>query len=887
MKTPASAPDLVSATWMEIDRGCGLERLPFDASTLAGLDLTSLRPVRGLPKYEQMRHWITDEFSVTNGTHVACESLNERHVLLVPDADPTVRWIVEQPCKLIFDDGTYHIPDFLACHDHDSTLVDVKPLEKLADFADVADATAAASTVANVNYAVLTELPLQPRRNLELMRANALTEPDTELVEFVRTIAGSGMPFEELLAVVGADFGDELAYSTILGALFRGKLAVASLDVALEGATVFADRASSSRWTDIRHLQHRWSAARVQPCDPTPVALPAAAVLESDVPTREQNLVAAQAHILQLWENGGLPRPSKEWEIVSSLLWTAEMAATGNTDHEPPSRASVHRKRKDLRDAGVRALADGRSTQPTVNAAMRFPVFTDALTKCFLAQGSTRTGNVLIDQAIEDVRHQNERASQENPEAVPAGVPGRSERYAILKIVKERENQGRVVTAKSISAKQVSKKHRGVWDASRPGEVLMIDSSPANIATKTPEGQIGRDSRLILRDACTGMVVGLETGATVENASAVISLLLQTASDVGDDNSRHGRPVLSESNHSEIVNFCRDETGLHYAIDDNGDEFRVFPPVLPERIVIDGGAAVQSGTVAAACKQLGISIVHAPPRDGAAKPHVENFFRSLDVGFEQYASEYLGSNERQRSKIAWSASHRSSADLERLTVAWIVLEHNTAVATVYAKTGKPVEKIERHLLWRRLAKINPSRNWTVDQAGIIELLPETTKRVGSFGFTLNGLQYDQPKSDALDQLRGDKQKYPVKFFHGDVGLVWLRHPTAGWLELPWKHRHLLEDLPMPKRQAATLAAPIGRLEDSDPDKRVAAAKRFREELCNPNKSASVSRTAAHRRRAPTATVTPINPGRSPKSHVKAVFAAASDALPTEEAQHVS
>lgn len=106
--------------------------------------------------------------------HIWHESLLEANSLRWLDRHEMVKAVAAQPFKLTFADGTTHVPDYIALHDHRRQVAyDVKPPKHVAGeaFQLQAAKTKAVCDAVGWGYRVLGELPPVPRMNLEFLSA--------------------------------------------------------------------------------------------------------------------------------------------------------------------------------------------------------------------------------------------------------------------------------------------------------------------------------------------------------------------------------------------------------------------------------------------------------------------------------------------------------------------------------------------------------------------------------------------------------------------------------------------------------------------------------------------------------------------------------------------
>ena len=130
--------------------------------------------IRAGHRYPRQRNYYGMYYFGQVGKHIWHESLLEANSLRWLDRHEAVKSVAAQPFKLTFADGTTHVPDYIALHDHHRQVVyDVKPPKHVAGdaFQLQAAKTKAVCDVVGWGYQVLGELPIIPRMNLEFLSA--------------------------------------------------------------------------------------------------------------------------------------------------------------------------------------------------------------------------------------------------------------------------------------------------------------------------------------------------------------------------------------------------------------------------------------------------------------------------------------------------------------------------------------------------------------------------------------------------------------------------------------------------------------------------------------------------------------------------------------------
>ncbi len=123
---------------------------------------------------------------------VECESTLERDFVYRLALCPGVMRCKHQPFRLKLASGHIYTPDFLASHrDGTSTVVEVKPKEKVADYLRVFDEAKARLSERGFSFVVLTEERIRANKAHErasLILRYRKTEPDRQVLDRIRSV---------------------------------------------------------------------------------------------------------------------------------------------------------------------------------------------------------------------------------------------------------------------------------------------------------------------------------------------------------------------------------------------------------------------------------------------------------------------------------------------------------------------------------------------------------------------------------------------------------------------------------------------------------------------------------------------------------------------------
>jgi putative transposase len=456
----------------------------------------------------------------------------------------------------------------------------------------------------------------------------------------------------------------------------------------------------------------------------------------------------------------------------------AELAASG----VKVTARTVKRKRQRYQARGLAGLVDWRASRAGSARGRTDERVVAALQQAISEQagGSTRTASFYL------WRTRQILAEQHGPDVVP--MPARATFYRLF----ERVTAGLHTTGSARTRQSLANRPDRPFSqlaASRPGEVVEIDSTPFDVMVLLDDGVAGRAELTGMVDLATRTVTAAVLRPTTKSVDA--SLLL--ARTVTPEPMRPGwadalamaRSVLPHRRMLEL-----DQRLAHAA---------ARPVIVPETIVCDHGKAFFSGNFRSSCRTLGITVQPAHPRTPTDKPHIERTLESVASLFAQFVSGYLGRSAEFRGREAGSEPLWPLMELQGLLDEWLIacwqnrphdgLRDPAAPGRVFAPNEKYAALVQ-------MAGYVPV---ALSAGDYIELLPATWRAVNAYGVKISHRIYD---GEELNPFRGQRSGVAAKQdlweIHCDpydVSRIWVRnHWDGGWVTVFWKY---LSTAPVP------------------------------------------------------------------------------------------
>jgi putative transposase len=510
----------------------------------------------------------------------------------------------------------------------------------------------------------------------------------------------------------------------------------------------------------------------------------------------------------------------------------AELTAAGR----PVSARTIRRLRVRYDAQGLWGLIDRRATRTSDPARRADPRLVAAIRAELDAQthASTGTRGRLMRRVVSALDAEHGTA------VVP--VPARTTFYELVAALSAgRHSFGAATTRRSLANRPDGPFTPTV--ATRPGELVQIDSTPLDIMVVLDSGVVGRPELTMVVDVATRTIAAAvlrPAGTKAVDASLLLARML-VPEPMRPGWSTALRMSASRLPHARLVDV---DTRLELAA--------AKPVIVPDTIVIDHGRVFVSEVFLRACESLGISVQPARPHTPTDKAIVERTFSSINTLFCQHVAGYTGSNVTRRgsqvdTEAVWSLTELQDHLDEWIIAGWQPRPHE-GLHDPHAPT-RPISPNDAYAAMVAAAGYLPL---TLSGEDYLELLPVDWRTINDYGIRIDHRTYNcaelapwRRQHSGVDAHRG---LWEVHYDPYDLSHVFVRTPD-GWITVPWTH------LPMVSapfadftwRHARRLAAARGLTDATETD-----VARVLDELLtrvgeNPNQDKATARVVARTR----------------------------------------
>jgi transposase InsO family protein len=320
----------------------------------------------------------------------------------------------------------------------------------------------------------------------------------------------------------------------------------------------------------------------------------------------------------------------------------------------------------------------------------------------------------------------------------------------------------------------------------RPGEVVVIDSSPCDVFAYDPvSGQAVALELTMALDLYTRSLLAWRF--TPRSAKGVdAALLLHDV--VAWKPMRPGWPETARWRYHGVPDSIIVEVGG--GCDGSGLPAGI-PAVYPETVVVDRGRIYLSQAFQDGCARLGISIQLARPYRPTDKSHIERTFRTIRESLLEKLPGYKGPDVRSRGANPEDDACLSVGELEEIFAQWVATWWQVRHHSGLHLPGQPKIRLSPNEMYDEgiarcgLLYVPPSRTL------YFELLPTDWRTVQHYGIDFNGLRYD---GEPLDDFRNrtsphngvHKGGWPIRYDPRDLSQVYFHNPDSNdWHALAW------------------------------------------------------------------------------------------------------
>jgi len=318
--------------------------------------------------------------------------------------------------------------------------------------------------------------------------------------------------------------------------------------------------------------------------------------------------------------------------------------------------------------------------------------------------------------------------------------------------------------------------------ATRPGEVVMLDTTPLDVLAFDPAsgGTISVELTVAL-DVATRSLLAWRLTPLGTKAIDIGLLLADTMTP------EPMRPGWDDALRYQML---RIPTQRLLSVDERLAEAAARPVIYPETLLYDHGKPYKSDVVQRACTRWRIDVQDARKLKPTDKPQVERLFLTIREQYSEHVAGYKGFNVAHRGRTVEDQACWSIDELAEFFAEYVI--------RVYQR------RHHRGLILQGFPDLHVSPNEAyaaaLGSAGYVdcpreanvyfELLPIASRVIHPYGVELNNLTY---YADILHQYRKAKSPYPdqlwaIRYDPRNLLHAYFLDPEDGrWHVLRWTH----------------------------------------------------------------------------------------------------
>ena len=318
----------------------------------------------------------------------------------------------------------------------------------------------------------------------------------------------------------------------------------------------------------------------------------------------------------------------------------------------------------------------------------------------------------------------------------------------------------------------------------RPGEVVMLDSTPLDVMVVLADGVLGRVELTIALDVATRSICAAVLRPVGTSAVDAAVLLAQMAT-----------PMRMRPGWERVLAMERSVVPYErlVALDARLEGAAARPVITPETVVVDQGKVFVSSSFLAACGSLGVSVAPVPPANGPAKGQVERMFLTIRHRFSQYVAGYTGPEVAERGGAVGDEACWTLPQLQELWEEWLVADWQNKAHEGLRHPTMPEVALSPNEMWAALVGVCGYVPVPLSRDDFVELMPVKWLAINDYGIRLDYRTYDDKALNGYRREpsgRHPRGRWEVHHNPYDPGRIWVRLP-GGFEEVPWINRSLV------------------------------------------------------------------------------------------------
>lgn len=431
------------------------------------------------------------------------------------------------------------------------------------------------------------------------------------------------------------------------------------------------------------------------------------------------------------------------------------------TDYNP---VKVSRQQRALQEFGVSGLVDrrrhGLADMPGRSYDERL---IDAILTVQAGQErkSTGTGTRLIWLV------RRELDDRYGDGVVP--MPSRATMYRLLNELDAGKHTFGSARTRRTTANQPEHMH-SVRCGVRPGEQVLIDTTPMEILVECDGEPIRPDLTLLLCEASRSVLSGIVTVGSRSIDLVVVLARALVPYAARPDGVRANRRQMSEA-----------WTGKDNLMVERFEAMRDAQPyIFPETITTDRGASYVSRHFSDACRTLRISLTVNAEYTPTQKAKIERMFRTVKDQFTQYVIGFLGQSPDMRGNEVIATSQLLTLEqLQELFEDWVAVTWQNRPHKALRDPRNPRLKLSPNQMVTAYREVAPELQLPLTAEKYIALLPTEWRVINHYGVDIDLRVYDSSELGTLRKKRSPHHRQHGKWpFHVDP-----YNPMTVWLEL--------------------------------------------------------------------------------------------------------
>ena len=323
---------------------------------------------------------------------------------------------------------------------------------------------------------------------------------------------------------------------------------------------------------------------------------------------------------------------------------------------------------------------------------------------------------------------------------------------------------------------------RGCVSATRPGQVVILDTHVLNLEAYDPELDETVSLQLTAAlDLATRSILAWRI--TVKDPAAVDATMMLADTLVP----LQMRPAWKDKLRFDHMSV---QTARLVTLDERLACAAALPVMYPELFLVDNGKIYVSDAMRSACQRLGASIPRARAYQATDKAHVERLFGTIQTMFAEHVAGYKGRDVSHRGPEPEASARWTVDEIREFFAEFVVTVYQRKAHAGLVNPWAPHVALSPNDAYSQALEV--AGYFPTPQAPDLfyELLPLRWRQINAAGIVIEKRWYNAEivadmRHKESPYPRGNRKQWPIRIDPRDLKYAYLKDVDGTWHTLKW------------------------------------------------------------------------------------------------------